>query len=82
MEGSKREVHQVSVDAAVRYLLVLGLLYHFLLQTEGPGIQYCKEQIFLFQFFFFFWSYFKGDVFISYVTVLRGCMNVRGYETC
>ena len=54
MEGSKREVHQVSVDAAVRYLLVLGLLYHFLLQTEGPGIQYCKEQIFLFLFFFVF----------------------------
>ena len=71
MEGSKREVRQVSVDAAVRYLLVMGLLCHSLLQTEGPGIQYCKEQIF----FFFFLSYFKGDVFISYVTVLRGCIN-------
>ena len=79
MEGSKREVRQVSVDAAVRYLLVMGLLYHFLLQTEGPGIQYCKEHIFLFLFCFYlfiiFLSYFKGDVFISYVTVLRGCMN-------
>ena len=52
MEGNKREVHQVSVDTAVGYLLVVGSLYRSLLQTEGPDIQYCKEQLFLLLFCF------------------------------